>query len=176
MTGHQLALLDFIRGEIEGKGVAPTFEEMRAHFGWKSKASGHRLVQQLLSEGKLKRRGGHARGLSIPNASLAGVTTAALEAEMRRRGAGAVALARFTVEGALQLSIYGDGPMRFLVVDERTPGDRVYEVTSRLPVEGLAAMIPDGSPIGTKDDERHQALRGRIDAAMQGRPHLRSVE
>jgi hypothetical protein len=177
MTPQQLAVLDFIRNRLEETGVAPTYDEIMQRFGFASRSRAHRCVGALIQAGKLKRRAHSPRGLSLPNASLTGVPTGALAAELMRRQAEApVAVVQFTAEDRMRMSIFGKGPMRFLVIDERCPGDRVYEITTRLPIDQLAELVSPEEPIGTKDDERHGALVGLVAAAARGERHLRSVE
>jgi hypothetical protein len=86
-----------------------------------------------------------------------------------------VAVARWLEDGELQLSIFGAGPIRFLTIDERAPGDRVFEVTARLPLAELARLVPPGSPIGRNDDVRHEALMARLVAAQTDLRHLSVV-
>lgn len=85
-----------------------------------------------------------------------------------------VALLRWTEDGELQLGMFGDG-IRMLVIDERVPHDRVYEVTHREQLHALDALIPPGTEVGHADDERHEALVARMTALFNGKPHLRVV-
>lgn len=85
-----------------------------------------------------------------------------------------VAILRWTEEGELQLGMFGDG-IRMLVVDERAPHDRVYEVTHREPLKALDALIPPGTEIGHAADERHDALVARMTALFEGKPHLQVI-
>lgn len=85
-----------------------------------------------------------------------------------------VAVLRWSEDGDLQLGMFGAG-CRMLVVDERCPHDRIYEVTQRAPLEAIDAIIPPGSEIGHAGDERHTALVERMTALFEGRPHLVAV-
>ncbi|QAY77907.1 hypothetical protein [Sphingosinicella sp. BN140058] len=89
---------------------------------------------------------------------------------------GPIALLRFTADGEMQMCIAGEEPIRFLVVDDRCPNDRVYEVTTRIGAAEFARIVPEDASVGSKADERHEALVARIEAAINGRSHLRSVE
>lgn len=71
----------------------------------------------------------------------------------------------------MQFGLFGDG-CRFLVIDERCPHDRVYEVTHREPLAKLEQMIPVDAEIGHAGDGRQEALVGVVMAAVEGRPHL----
>jgi hypothetical protein len=85
-----------------------------------------------------------------------------------------VAMLRWTEDGELQLGMFGDG-VRMLVIDERCPDDRIYEVTHREPLSSLDLLVPPGSEIGHRNDDRHAALVERMTALFEGRPHLAIV-
>lgn len=85
-----------------------------------------------------------------------------------------VAVLRWTEDGELQLGIFGDG-CRMLVIDERCPHDRVYEVTHREPLNALASLVPPDAEIGHRDDDRQEALVARMTALFDGKPHLQAV-
>jgi hypothetical protein len=70
--------------------------------------------------------------------------------------------------------IVGDDVQVF-VVDENAPGDRVYEMTDRDTIDSIQRLIPEGSIIGSSNDERHAALENRILAHQDGRPLLAIV-
>lgn len=86
-----------------------------------------------------------------------------------------VALIRIREDGDLELFAFGEGEMRFLVVDELAPGDRVFEITTRIERWRLALLVPAGEPIGNQDDSRHAASVHRLNSAIEGRPHLKLV-
>lgn len=64
---------------------------------------------------------------------------------------------------------------RLLIVDERAPGDRVYEVTSRITADDVTALIGEDE-VGSQHDDRHPVLAARVIAAQEGRSHLRLVD
>lgn len=78
-------------------------------------------------------------------------------------------------DGELSFHVYGDESVRLFIVDERAPGDRVYEWIRREDPSALKAMIGD-SPIGSSADERHEAIKGVVEAALDGKKHLKLVE
>jgi SOS-response transcriptional repressor LexA len=87
MTPDQLRLLDFIREEIHAKGVSPSIAEMTRFLGRKSDATARGMVDRLVWQGALIRTGDRSRGLKLPmDVNVAGIPTARLEAELRRRG------------------------------------------------------------------------------------------
>lgn len=86
MTPHEKQLLEFIRERIDATGIAPTYQEMADHLGLKSKTGALRRVESLISQGHLVRRPRANRGIEINRAPLAHVSTAALQAELARRG------------------------------------------------------------------------------------------
>lgn len=64
--------------------------------------------------------------------------------------------------------------VRLLIVDDRSPHDHVYEYTSELEQAAFAPFLE--GEIGSMHDARAQALARRIEAAMEGRPHLAPVK
>lgn len=64
---------------------------------------------------------------------------------------------------------------RLLVIDERAPTDRVYEITTFLSQEDLSSLL-DGDVIGSQYDDRHPALSARITEALGGPRRLRPIE
>jgi hypothetical protein len=85
-----------------------------------------------------------------------------------------VAVVRWTDDGEMQLGIFGDG-VRMLVIDERSPHDRLFEITHREPLRALDALVPAGSEIGHRDDDRHDAMVERMRSLFEGKPHLTAV-
>lgn len=67
------------------------------------------------------------------------------------------------------------GEARLLIVDERTPNDRVYQYDARSTADEIAAVIGD-SRIGTTADDHLNARAHAAVAEMQGRPRLTLVE
>jgi hypothetical protein len=64
--------------------------------------------------------------------------------------------------------------VQVIVVDERAPHDRVYELTQRWPAATIDPML-GSDPIGSRFDGRHEAIAARILAAREGKPHLAIV-
>jgi hypothetical protein len=67
-----------------------------------------------------------------------------------------------------------NGEAVFLVVDERVPYDRVYQMTAQAPREAIKTLI-GGSPIGSRHDSRNAAVVHRIERALQGKSHLEII-
>lgn len=87
MTPPQVQVLDFVRTRITVAGFCPTYQEICDEVGLTSKSSAHRLVRELVASGHLVQLPGKRRGLDVPDAiDLRSVETAALIAELRRRG------------------------------------------------------------------------------------------
>lgn len=79
------------------------------------------------------------------------------------------------VLGGIEYYVEASADVRVFVVDERCPNDRVYELTQRFERAELLGMIGE-SEIGHAGDARHKAVTNRINAAVDGKPHLRSVD
>lgn len=87
MTEHQRKLLTFLRARIAETGVCPSYAEMQRHMGQSSKSGPHRLVDVLVREGYVVRsRSGGNRTLKLAGSNLHNEPTAALIAELERRG------------------------------------------------------------------------------------------
>jgi hypothetical protein len=71
--------------------------------------------------------------------------------------------------------VIGEG-VRLFVVDDNHPGDRVFEWLSRSPESVIGEIIPEGSPVGNNQDQRHAALTNSIDAMLDDRPRFTVVE
>jgi len=85
LTQEQARLFEFIRCRIvQGNGVAPSYEEMRAHLGLTSKGGVHRLLSALEERGRIRRLANRARAIEIVQ-PLASFTTEQLRAEIARR-------------------------------------------------------------------------------------------
>lgn len=76
-----------------------------------------------------------------------------------------------------EVSYHVDAPdeVRFLVVDERSPCDRVYRMSVPTSASELAGIIGEGE-IGSAFDARHAALAERVRAIADKRSHLSVVE
>ena len=65
MTPGQANLLAFIGLYIDEHGYSPSYEEMRAELGLKSKSGIHRLVTALVERGLVSRLPGRARAITL---------------------------------------------------------------------------------------------------------------
>lgn len=65
LTRRQLELLLFINTEINRDGVSPSYEEMRAAVGLKSKSGINRLVVSLEERGFIRRLSHRARAIEV---------------------------------------------------------------------------------------------------------------
>jgi len=70
-------------------------------------------------------------------------------------------------------SFLASGDVRFFVIDDTAPHDRVYEILDRVGRDEILAMI--GDDIGNQNDERHAAIEAVIAEAFDGKPRLRLV-
>jgi hypothetical protein len=64
LTRRQRETLDFICGFTLECGAAPTYTEIAAHLGLKTRHSAHRLVRRLEARGAVTRRRGQTRSLA----------------------------------------------------------------------------------------------------------------
>lgn len=78
-------------------------------------------------------------------------------------------------DGSFDFHLFGDGSTRILIVDEGAPDDRVFELTVRSDPAMLQRIVGDDA-VGSRFDDRHEALAAVIVAASERRPHLRAVE
>ena len=65
MTPRQLECLRFIDARIRETGVCPSYEEMQAAIGLKSKSGIHRLVAALEERGYIRRLSARARAIEV---------------------------------------------------------------------------------------------------------------
>lgn len=93
LTPQQNRLLGYLEGYLQQhNGVAPSYEEMAAAVGATSKSSAFRLVIALEERGFIRRLPNRARAIEVvPQHPLHAVPTAALLAELARRGEGRAA-------------------------------------------------------------------------------------
>lgn len=85
----------------------------------------------------------------------------------------AIAVVHFDERG--ELNFFHTAGVRMLIVDDRAPGDRVYEMSdASTPAE--IARIVGGDEIGSKHDSRHAALSARVLEMTGGPPRLRIVD
>lgn len=83
-------------------------------------------------------------------------------------------IVHFDEDAEINYFVAGEG-IRLLIVDDRTPHDRVYEWLTRATPEQMAALIPADTTIGHSQDERHAAFSHAIKAAQRGERHLTVV-
>lgn len=75
--------------------------------------------------------------------------------------------------GDIECHLSGD--VVVLYVDERFPHDRVYQMTEQTPREEIAALIGD-SPVGSRQDVRHAAIKHHVERWLEGKNHLEIVD
>ena len=66
LTARQRDLLTFIQGRLKASHIPPSFAEMAAHLGLKSKSGVLRLVDALVERGHLVRMRQRARAIALP--------------------------------------------------------------------------------------------------------------
>jgi repressor LexA len=84
LTPQQKRLFDFIVAKIDGEGVAPTFTDIQAHLGLKSKSGIHRILSCLEERGFIRRIPNRRQAIDVVRrhdvtASLVGVLREAEE-------------------------------------------------------------------------------------------------
>ena len=84
-----------------------------------------------------------------------------------------ICIVHISEDGDIDYQLSGDAV--FLVVDERAPRDRVYQMTLQTPRDEIAALISD-SPIGSRYDVRHAAVEHRVVRWLHGKSHLAVVD
>lgn len=70
LTEKQTALLTCIKSHIEATGVAPTFDEMVAATGIKSKSVIHRHLSALEARGAIRRKHASSRAIEVLGAAI----------------------------------------------------------------------------------------------------------
>ena len=65
LTSRQYDLLMFIHNSTQASGISPSYVEMAAALGVKSKASIHRLVRALVEREYIRQMRGRARGIDV---------------------------------------------------------------------------------------------------------------
>lgn len=85
----------------------------------------------------------------------------------------ATVIVHYDEHGDMALHVLGN--VRVFCVDESCPNDRVYEWLSRATPEDIAAIIPEGTEIGSNQDERHAAIAHVVEAHMSDKPRLSVV-
>lgn len=76
----------------------------------------------------------------------------------------------FDEQGEPTFHVCGDH-VRLMIIDERAPGDRVYEWLPRDDDDHMKQILGDG-PIGSSADDRHAAIANVIRRTMAGKKHL----
>ena len=69
LTERQRVLLNFIRKHISERGVAPSFNEMAEHMGYRSLGTVHEIVGRLEAKGHITRRYNEWRSIAITPAA-----------------------------------------------------------------------------------------------------------
>ena len=77
---------------------------------------------------------------------------------------------RFDENGEQTYHVIGD-KIRFFIVDDRVPHDRVYEWLDREDADEIKAIL-GGDRIGSKQDGRHAAIRNAILSDLECRARL----
>lgn len=85
MKPDERKLFDFIARTIEATGAAPSYREMMAHMGLKSKNGVAIRIDRLCAQGHLVRDARVHRGLQLARSPLGNISTADLKAELARR-------------------------------------------------------------------------------------------
>lgn len=65
LTRHQRAVYEFVASYIVENGYAPSFEEIAAHFGYRSLATVHEHLESLRYKGWITREYNMARGITL---------------------------------------------------------------------------------------------------------------
>lgn len=65
LTPNQQRLLAFLRSEIAGRGLVPTFDEMCRHMGIVSKGGIFRMLNGLQERGHIRRLPGKSRAIEL---------------------------------------------------------------------------------------------------------------
>jgi hypothetical protein len=85
-----------------------------------------------------------------------------------------IVVLRFDENGEQTYHVIGD-TVRFFIVDERSPNDRVYEWVDREQADAIKAILGDDR-IGSRQDGRHPAIRNAILSDLEGRARLRVID
>jgi hypothetical protein len=72
--------------------------------------------------------------------------------------------------------VIGGDDVALFVVDDNAPNDRVYEVLSRSDKSIVTELIPEGTVIGSMNDERHEAISNAVNALIEDRPRFGIIE
>lgn len=85
-----------------------------------------------------------------------------------------IVVLRFDENGEQTYHVIGD-KIRFFIVDERAPHDRVYEWLDREGADEIKTILGDDR-IGSNQDGRHAAVRNAILSDLEGRARLRVID
>lgn len=85
-----------------------------------------------------------------------------------------IVVLRFDENGEQTYHVIGD-KIRFFIVDDRAPHDRVYEWLDRESADAIQAILGEDR-IGSKQDGRHPAIRNAILSDLEGRARLQVIE
>lgn len=65
LTAHQKRVMDYLTWFIAKNDIAPSYDEIQAHLGLKSKSSVHRVIHELEERGAIQRLPNRARAITI---------------------------------------------------------------------------------------------------------------
>ena len=65
LTAHQKRVLEYLVAFIAEHGIAPSYDQIQAHLGLKSKSSVHRVIHELEERGAIQRLPNRARAITI---------------------------------------------------------------------------------------------------------------
>lgn len=65
LTAHQKRVLEYLVAFIAERGIAPSYDQIQAHLGLKSKSSVHRVIHELEERGAIHRLPNRARAITI---------------------------------------------------------------------------------------------------------------
>ena len=81
LTKRQAELLMFIHTSTQASGISPSYEEMSAAMGLKSRSGIHRLVKALIRRGYIRQLYGYARSIEVLRLPYGAVSPEYLAAE-----------------------------------------------------------------------------------------------
>ena len=135
LTKKQKELLLLIRDRVAAEGVPPSFDEMKAALGLRSKSGIHRLITGLEERGFIRRLPHRARALEVLRIPEGLESTADTAARKIKEAAGHVIQ---TVSEALSLPLYGR-------IAAGTPIEAISSVSTHMEVpSGLLANAKGG--------------------------------
>ncbi len=163
LTRKQKELLLLIRDRLEAEGVPPSFEEMKAALGLRSKSGIHRLITGLEERGFIKRLPHRARALEIlrlpEGLETRGATKSAGQGAPKLRALSDVAMPALPAIAAanqIHLPLYGR-------IAAGTPIEALRDPTSS--VEVPAGLLASGR--GASSNAEHYALEVSGDSMIE---------